>query len=102
MNNEQQQADAIDWEKAGYLLKAIGHPVRLQVISLLSQHEQMTVNDLVRETGCEQSLLSHHLIGMRLKGILTARKEGLFVHYALRERNVVKILDCIRHCDCIM
>ncbi len=94
--------EEIDWEKAGYLLKAIAHPVRLQVIMLLSQQQNMTVNELCKETGCEQSLLSHHLTGMRLKGILSSAKEGQFVYYALKERNVVKILDCIRHCDCIM
>ncbi|MDZ4668909.1 MAG: metalloregulator ArsR/SmtB family transcription factor [bacterium] len=89
-------------EKAAYILKTIAHPTRLAVISMLQVKEELTVNDLVELTGCEQSLLSHHLINMKTKGLLQVRKNGTSSFYSLREKNLGSILKCIDKCDCNM
>jgi DNA-binding transcriptional ArsR family regulator len=52
--------------------------------------------------GCEQSLLSHHLINMKLKGILSSQKEGQNVYYSLKEREVTKLITCVENCSCNM
>ena len=89
-------------EKAAYILKTIAHPTRLAVVSLLEGNSRLSVNEICELLSCEQSLLSHHLTNMRLKGLLKAEKEGLNVFYSLREKNLSSIIDCIEKCDCTM
>lgn len=89
-------------EKAAYILKTIAHPTRLAVIAQLQVKEELTVNELVEKTGCEQSLLSHHLINMKTKGLLKVRKEGTSAYYSLKEKNLGSVLKCIDKCDCLM
>lgn len=90
------------YEKAAFILKTIAHPTRLAVIKELLVAKELTVNELVGLTGCEQSLLSHHLINMKIKGLLKVRKEGVSAYYSLKEVNLGPVLDCIDKCDCQM
>jgi len=71
-------------------------------VSLLEGNSRLSVNEICELLSCEQSLLSHHLTNMRLKGLLKAEKEGLNVFYSLREKNLSSIIDCIEKCDCTM
>jgi DNA-binding transcriptional ArsR family regulator len=89
-------------EKAAFILKTVAHPVRLAIIDLLGRHDQLNVGELGAALDCEQSLLSHHLINMRLKGILQCQKDGQNVYYSLKERDVLQLLSCIEHCNCNM
>lgn len=88
-------------EKAAFILKTVAHPTRLAIIDLL-QYKKMNVNELARTLDCEQSLLSHHLMNMKLKGILSSQKDGQNVYYTLKEKDVVKLIACIEHCNCNM
>ncbi|AFK01543.1 regulatory protein ArsR [Emticicia oligotrophica DSM 17448] len=90
------------FEKAAYILKAVAHPTRLAIIQLLDYQEKLTVNEICETLECEQSLISHHLINMKLRGILKSSKDGLNVYYSLKEYEVTKILSCIENCDCNM
>jgi DNA-binding transcriptional ArsR family regulator len=87
-------------EKAAAILKTIAHPTRLAVIEQLEIHESLSVNELCEKTGCEQSLLSHHLTNMRIKGILAATKSGTYVMYSLKEVNILPVISCIKKCNC--
>ncbi len=87
-------------EKGAFILKTIAHPVRLAMILLLDKAGELSVSELTEGTGEEQSAVSHHLINMKLKGILVSRKEGNKVFYNLKERDVVRVLECIQNCDC--
>lgn len=87
-------------EKAATILKTVAHPTRLAVIDLLNSHDQLGVNEMCEILDCEQSLLSHHLITMRQRGILQCTKQGQNVYYSLKEREVVKLIECIENCDC--
>jgi ArsR family transcriptional regulator len=54
--------------KAAYILKAVAHPVRLAILELLNMNERMGVTEICEVLNCEQSLMSHHLINLKLKG----------------------------------
>jgi len=86
--------------KAAFILKAIAHPVRLLIIEKLQKNEEMSVNELCNEANCEQSLMSHHLMGLKLKGLLSSRRKGKTQLYSLKEKSIVKVLECIENCDC--
>ncbi len=89
-------------EKAAFILKTIAHPVRLRIIELLDANDQLSVGEICERISCEQSLTSHHLSNMRLKGILSAQREGKNMYYSLKEKDVIKILSCIENCNCNM
>ena len=89
-------------EKAAYILRTVAHPTRLAIVDLLDQNDRLSVNEIGEILEVEQSLLSHHLTTMKLKGILRSEKEGQSVFYSLKERDVQKLIDCIEHCDCNM
>ena len=89
-------------EKAAYILRTVAHPTRLAIVDLLNQNTRLSVNEIGEILDVEQSLLSHHLTTMKLKGILRSEKEGQSVFYSLKEKDVPKLLECIEHCDCNM
>ncbi|GGD60067.1 transcriptional regulator [Emticicia aquatilis] len=90
------------YEKAAYILKAVAHPTRLAIIQLLDIQDNLTVNEICETLECEQSLISHHLINMKLRGILKSQKDGLNVYYSLKQREITKLLSCIENCECNM
>lgn len=80
------------------ILKCIAHPVRLSVVEILDQEERLTVGELREKTGLEQSLLSHHLIKMKDKGVLVSERKGKHIIYSLKDRHIVRIFDCMEKC----
>ena len=72
--------------------KALGEPARLQILSCLRSGE-MTVSELVEETGFGQANVSKHLHILHTIGFVRRRKEGLFVYYSLADKGVLAICD---------
>ena len=72
--------------------KALAEPARLQLLNGL-QGGELTVNELVEETGLGQANVSKHLQLLHSLGFVTRRKEGLFVYYALADASVFKLCD---------
>lgn len=89
-------------ERIAFILKTIAHPLRLGVIHLLEQYPRLSVSEICEKLDSEQSLTSHHLQNMKLKGILSAKKEGRNVLYSLKERDVSLIIECLENCNCNM
>ncbi|MEM7102403.1 MAG: metalloregulator ArsR/SmtB family transcription factor [Bacteroidota bacterium] len=94
--------DAEKLERIAFILKTVAHPVRLGIISLLESNKELTVTDICETIQTEQSLTSHHLNTMKLKGILNSRKKGRNVFYSLKEKDVTQIIRCLDNCGCNM
>ncbi|MCR9290918.1 MAG: metalloregulator ArsR/SmtB family transcription factor [Bacteroidetes bacterium] len=89
-------------ERIAYILKTVAHPVRLGIIRLLEIHPKMNVSDICEALSTEQSLTSHHLQNMRLKGLLSVKRDGRSMMYSLKERDISLIIDCLDNCQCNM
>lgn len=89
-------------ERIAYILKTVAHPTRLGIIHLLEQHPKLSVSDICEMLGTEQSLTSHHLQNMRLKGVLSVKRQGRSMMYSLKERDVSLIIECLENCQCNM
>ena len=96
------EATAERLERTAFILKTVVHPMRLGVIHLLEQHPRLSVSEICEMLDSEQSLTSHHLQNMRLKGILSVKREGRSMYYSLKERDVSLILECLENCQCNM
>jgi DNA-binding transcriptional ArsR family regulator len=82
-------------EKAAYVLKALAHPLRIKIILMLNEHQELTVSEIYKTLNAEQSLISHHLINMRDKGILDTRRSGKNIYYFLVDSVISEVIDCI-------
>jgi len=96
MENETQKTP--DYEKVAFVLKTIGHPVRLQIIEHISKNKKMSVSEICETLDLEQSLISHHLSNMKLKGILECTKEGKNRYYHLALNEVLNVISCMHKC----
>lgn len=82
-------------DKAAYLLKAVAHPLRIKIVQMLYENEALNVTTIYKQLNAEQSLISHHLINMRDKGILDIRREGKNINYFLIDTCVREVIECI-------
>lgn len=73
------------------LFKALGHPARIRVLEILSEGER-SVGDMQPVAGIQLSHLSQQLAVLRRAGVVTARKEGTTVFYAIKDPAVVELL----------
>jgi DNA-binding transcriptional ArsR family regulator len=69
--------------------RAIAHPHRLRLLIRLAEGGA-TAAELARELGVEQSCLAHHLRQLRDGRLVTRRRDGNHVRYALAT-------DAVRH-----
>ena len=77
------------------LCKALAHPVRLEVIDLLSKREH-TVEELTKLTGSSQSNLSQHLAALRQQKLVHPRRAGMNVYYTLSTPKIADACGLIR------
>jgi len=66
------------------LFKALADRTRLRILSLLLSGE-VCVCDIYSSLGIAQPKASRHLAYLRRAGLVSARKEGLWVHYKLAQ-----------------
>ena len=64
------------------LIRAIGEPMRLRILELLTQR-QYCVRSLARMLGISEPAVSQHLRVMREVGLVTVEKLGYHSHYRL-------------------
>jgi DNA-binding transcriptional ArsR family regulator len=75
--------------------RALAHPVRIRILEVLGTGEH-SVQELQKVLGLEQPLVSQQLAILRAKNIVTARKAGTTVQYALSDRLITKLLSVAR------
>ncbi len=76
------------------VIKAMAHPTRLFITERLAEQEHC-VCELTAMIGADISTVSKHLLVLRNAGIVTDRKEGTMVYYALQTPCLLKYLGCV-------
>ena len=85
-------------------LGILGHPIRLQILDMLAQHDgDVCVCDLEGALPVKQPTVSHHLKLLREAGLIDCERRGLWAYYfvkrealaALRGR-ILGALDAVR------
>ncbi len=87
------------FDSAARMLKAIAHPVRIEIIDLLSRTKRLSVNELKEKLKITQSMTSQHLAQLRNSGVLGASKEANICYYYIHNKKVLKLLNCIKGCS---
>lgn len=74
------------------VLKSLAQPTRLKIIDFLRGGERC-VCEIFPAIDEEQSNTSRHLAYMQTHGILSRRKEGVKIFYAVKHPEVFKVID---------
>jgi len=75
--------------------RTLGHPARIRILELLSARE-MAVHELLDEIEIEPSNLSQQLAVLRRAGLVTQRRQGGEVRYAIGPEDVRDLLLAAR------
>lgn len=76
------------------ILKAVAQPTRLKIIDFLRDGERC-VCEIFPAIGEEQSNTSRHLNLMLAAGVLSRRKEGLKIYYAIKHPEILDVVDTV-------
>jgi ArsR family transcriptional regulator, arsenate/arsenite/antimonite-responsive transcriptional repressor len=65
------------------LFSALANDTRLRCLVLLMQHDELCVCELTYAIGAAQPHISRHLAQLRELGLVSDRREGLWIHYRI-------------------
>ena len=65
------------------LFAALAHETRLRCLMLLLRHEELCVCELTHAIGAAQPHISRHLAQLRELGVISDRRQGLWIHYRI-------------------
>ena len=88
-------------------LKALASEQRREILRLLGEctpdygktccsPEELCACKLVERLGLAQSTISHHMSVLRQAGLVSARKDGLWVYYTLRRPALEEVAETLR------
>ena len=80
------------------MLKVIAHPVRLAMVDLLTERQQMTLLELQDALGLEQAIASQQVTLMERRGVLISEKIGRNKFVSLRYPKMKNIIHCLENC----
>jgi len=74
--------DRLEAERMAAIAKALGDPVRLQIVDVLRKHAgKVCVCELVPLFHLTQPTVSHHLKILRTAGVVQSERQGLWAYY---------------------
>lgn len=82
-----QEVITSDQQKAARYAKAMGHPVRMYVLELLSKQACCYSGDLSEELPIAKSTLSQHLKELKDAGLIQGEIEAPKIKYCLNKEN---------------
>lgn len=78
-------------EIIGKICKALGHPIRIQIMTLLWKRDSRTCGEIVDLIPLAQSTISKHLLELKKANLVNIKNEGKKSIYSV-ERNNIQIL----------
>lgn len=97
---EIKELDVERLEIAASMLKAMAHPMRIAILKHLEGGKKLTVTEIHKLLGIEQSTTSHHLGILKDKGVLCSQREGKNTFYYMKHDILSQIIDCLHTCMC--
>ena len=79
--------------QAADLFRTLADPTRRGVFERIAREGELSVGDLVAGAGVSQPAVSQHLAVLRQAGLVSERREGRFVRYAVRPEGLKPLVD---------
>lgn len=88
-NSKGEVADDAESHCLAAAFKAVGHPVRLQILELLSrQPSPMCVCHIESRFTLSQPTISHHLRLLRKAGLVNSERRGTWIYYSAAKAGI--------------
>lgn len=88
--------------RGAYLrLRALSHPLRLQLIEFISKKNEVNVNVIYHTLKLEQSVTSQHLKILRDAALVKTRRDGKKIFYSLNEKNLTSLVGLAQEIESI-
>ena len=84
------------YEPHAAVFKALGHPVRLWIVSQLADEREHCVCEFVDKTTINFSTVSQHLQVLKGSGIVGDDKRGKQVYYKLLRPCILDFVACLK------
>lgn len=95
MNRELIDIDTL--ERVAPVIRVVAHPLRLRILDyLFVQAAPKSVSEIVAAAGAGQAIISQQLRIMKDQGVLSCRRNGNNILYAVANPRLRHLLDCIR------
>ncbi len=86
-------------EAAASFLKALSHEGRLMILCHLSSGEK-SVTELEQLLSTRQAAVSQQLARLRLEGLVSCRRDGKIMYYALADHKARQMIDLVYNLFC--
>jgi len=83
----------LDEFRLSQMLKALGNPVRFQIVQFLAQNQMCITGDIVEFTTLAQSTVSQHLKVLREAGLIQGEIEGPATCYCISQSGIQFLKD---------
>ncbi len=88
-------------EQMAALMKACADQTRLRLLNLMATEGEICVCHLVDVLGTNQPKVSRHLAYLKRAGLVSDRKDSLWVYYRLSESlaaHATRLIECVNSC----
>ena len=82
-----------DKKRLARMLKALGNPIRFQIMEFLAENQMCITNDIVRVMPLAQATISQHLKVLREAGLIYGETEGPATCYCLDANGIQWLKD---------
>ena len=88
-------AEPNELERVSEVLRALEHPVRLQIVHQLVKKTSLNVTELQHSLDMPQSTVSQHLGRLKLHKVVAYERQGLEVFYRVDDEKVKQTLKIL-------
>lgn len=82
-----------DTEILSAFFKALSDPTRLNIVFVLLKYKQLSVGEIATKTNMSISAVSHQLALLRMRKLVTVKRDGVKNIYALCDDHVSKVIE---------
>ena len=94
--DEYSEAQRPLYEVKANLFKGLAHPARVRILEVLVASPDVSVTDLIADTGLDASNVSQHLAVLRRNNLVVAERRASQVFYRLAYPDVADLLAVAR------
>ena len=88
---DQIRLDYGNLRRAVLTLRALNHPLRKKMVTMIEAKQKMTVTEIYNILNIEQSVVSQHLAILRRADIVTTTRDGKFIFYGVNKKRIAEI-----------
>lgn len=78
-------------KKASSILRAIAHPVRMEIVKFIAEKGSTNVNKIYNTLNLEQSITSQHLRVLRNAELVNTNRDGKFIFYTVNHSKIAQV-----------